>query len=129
MKFRFVAAGADALVLNSRVLGDHPILAPHAASGKAVTIPNGVNVEFVHRIRPGHIAMRVHERGSGETRSCGTGACAAAVATALECGVPQPVRYQVDVPGGRLVVRWDVTGQVDLSGPAQIVARGEWLAA
>jgi diaminopimelate epimerase len=91
--------------------------------------PNGVNVEFVHRIRPGHIAMRVHERGSGETRSCGTGACAAAVATALECGVPQPVRYQVDVPGGRLLVRWDVTGQVDLSGPAQIVARGEWLAA
>jgi diaminopimelate epimerase len=42
--------------------------------------------------------------------------------------VPQPVRYQVDVPGGRLLVRWDVTGQVDLSGPAQIVARGEWLA-
>ena len=42
--------------------------------------PDGVNVEFVVRRGPDHIAMRVHERGSGETRSCGTGACAAAVA-------------------------------------------------
>jgi glycosyltransferase involved in cell wall biosynthesis len=53
MKFRFVAAGADALVLNSRVLGDHPILAPHAASGKAVTIPNGVNVDAVNEAASG----------------------------------------------------------------------------
>ena len=44
--------------------------------------PDGVNVEFVVRRGPDHVAMRVHERGSGETRSCGTGACAAAVAAA-----------------------------------------------
>jgi glycosyltransferase involved in cell wall biosynthesis len=48
MKFRFVAAGADSLVLTSRALGDHPVLARHAVSGKAITIPNGVNVDAVN---------------------------------------------------------------------------------
>ena len=47
----------------------------------AALYPDGVNVEFVVRRGAGHVAMRVHERGSGETRSCGTGACAAVVAT------------------------------------------------
>ena len=58
--------------------------------------PEGVNVEFVVRRGADHVAMRVHERGSGETRSCGTGACAAAVAVAGE----GPGRWRVDVPGG-----------------------------
>jgi diaminopimelate epimerase len=83
--------------------------------------PNGVNVEFVVRRGPDHVAMRVHERGSGETRSCGTGACAAAIATAPE----GPGRWRVDVPGGTLEVSRDDTGQVSLTGPAVIVARGE----
>ena len=48
--------------------------------------PEGVNVEFVVRRGREHIAMRVHERGSGETRSCGTGACAAAVAVIIAQG-------------------------------------------
>jgi diaminopimelate epimerase len=82
--------------------------------------PDGVNVEFVVRRGPGHVAMRVHERGSGETRSCGTGACAAAVATATE----GPGRWRVDVPGGRLEVSRDELGRVSLIGPAVIVARG-----
>jgi diaminopimelate epimerase len=82
---------------------------------------NGVNVEFVVRRGPDHIAMRVHERGSGETRSCGTGACAAAVAAAG--GVPG--RWRVDVPGGTLHVTRDDDGRVSLTGPAVIVARGE----
>jgi diaminopimelate epimerase len=83
--------------------------------------PHGVNVEFVVRRGPDHVAMRVHERGSGETRSCGTGACAAAVATAPE----GPGRWRVDVPGGTLHVARDERGAVHLIGPAVIVARGE----
>jgi diaminopimelate epimerase len=83
--------------------------------------PDGVNVEFVVRRGPDHIAMRVHERGSGETRSCGTGACAAAVAAAPDGAG----RWRVDVPGGRLEVARDEQGLVYLSGPAVIVARGE----
>ena len=83
--------------------------------------PEGVNVEFVVRRGPDHIALRVHERGSGETRSCGTGACAAAVAAAGE----GPGRWRVDVPGGELEVSRDEAGHVFLAGPAVIVARGE----
>jgi diaminopimelate epimerase len=83
--------------------------------------PDGVNVEFVVRRGADHVAMRVHERGSGETRSCGTGACAAALAT----HGAGPGRWRVDVPGGRLTVSRDETGHVHLAGPAVTVARGE----
>ncbi len=85
-----------------------------------VLYPDGVNVEFVVRRGPDHLAMRVHERGSGETRSCGTGACAAAVAAAGA----GPGRWRVDVPGGELEVARDEAGHVFLTGPAVIVARG-----
>ncbi len=87
----------------------------------AALFPDGVNVEFVARHGREHIAMRVHERGSGETRSCGTGACAAAVAAAAG----RHGRTRVDVPGGTLGVTVRKSGRVFLSGPAVIVARGE----
>ena len=51
--------------------------------------PDGVNIEFVVRRSAHHVAMRVHERGSGETRSCGTGACAVMVAAALADDAPR----------------------------------------
>ncbi len=86
--------------------------------------PEGVNVELVVRRGERHVAMRVHERGVGETRSCGTGACAAMVAAARRDGVPAGSTYLVDVPGGRLTVTERADGQVELSGPAVLVARG-----
>jgi diaminopimelate epimerase len=90
----------------------------------ASVYPGGVNVEFVVRRGEAHIAMRVHERGSGETRSCGTGACAAMLAAALADGAPRGTTYTVDVPGGRLLVTWTADDRVLLAGPAVIVARG-----
>ncbi|MEH6378911.1 diaminopimelate epimerase [Streptomyces sp. KLMMK] len=91
--------------------------------------PNGANVEFVVDRGPQHVAMRVHERGSGETRSCGTGACAVMVATARRDGLDPavtglPVTYTVDVPGGRLVISEAPDGTVEMTGPAVIVAGG-----
>ena len=88
--------------------------------------PNGVNVEFVARRAERHVAMRVHERGSGETRSCGTGACAAMVASAIADG-HQPgddLAYRVDLPGGTLTITWTADDHVLLTGPAVVVARG-----
>ncbi len=86
--------------------------------------PDGVNVEFAVRRGEQHVAMRVHERGSGETRSCGTGACAVAVAAAdadqAEPGTP----YTVDVPGGRLQIVRTAEDRVLLTGPAVLVAEG-----
>jgi diaminopimelate epimerase len=91
----------------------------------AVVYPDGVNVEFVVRRGERHVAMRVHERGSGETRSCGTGACAVMVAAALADGQRPGVAYRVDVPGGTLTVTWTADDRVLLTGPAVIVASGE----
>jgi diaminopimelate epimerase len=89
------------------------------------TYPEGVNVEFVVRRGERHVAMRVHERGSGETRSCGTGACAVMVASALADGAARGTTYRVDVPGGSLDVTWTDSGHVLLTGPAVLVATGE----
>ncbi|MFJ8186891.1 diaminopimelate epimerase [Streptomyces sp. NPDC096105] len=102
----------------------------------AAAYPDGVNVEFVVDRGPRHVAMRVHERGAGETRSCGTGACAVAVAAARRDGVDPhdtglPVTYTVDLPGGTLVITEQPDGQIEMTGPAVIVAEGtieaEWL--
>jgi len=96
--------------------------------------PEGANVEFVVPADPlvedgvGRIRMRVHERGSGETLSCGTGAAAAALATRYWAGPSAPDAWRVRVPGGELGVRVaDVDGapHVFLSGPAALVFDGE----
>ena len=86
---------------------------------------NGTNVEFVRPLGPGHIVMRVHERGVGETRSCGTGAAAAALATRWWAGADTATDlWRVDVPGGTLRVRALPGQQVELAGPAVLVADG-----
>jgi diaminopimelate epimerase len=90
----------------------------------------GANVEFVVPADPlvadgvGVIAMRVFERGVGETLSCGTGVAASALAVRGWAGASAPDRWLVDVPGGRLGVRIE-GDHVFLSGPAQLVFSGE----
>jgi diaminopimelate epimerase len=86
--------------------------------------PHGVNVEFVTPPVDGVVAMRVHERGVGETRSCGTGTVAVAVAV---LGAHEG-ELVVDVPGGRVVIRvapGSGTCAATLTGPAELVATGE----
>lgn len=95
---------------------------------------NGTNVEFVVPVdldiesgaQVGAIRMRVHERGVGETLSCGTGACAAAAATRFWGGEEAPDEWLVHVPGGTLAVTFvlgpDDLEHVVLAGPAQMVA-------
>ncbi|WP_084959491.1 diaminopimelate epimerase [Thermoactinospora rubra] len=88
--------------------------------------PKGVNVELLNVAGPDRVVMRVHERGSGETRSCGTGAVATAVAAARQAGRATGV-WTVEVPGGTLTVT--LTEETSyLSGPAVIVASGDlWI--
>jgi len=87
----------------------------------ATSYPEGVNVEFV-QILPNHEArMRVHERGSGETRSCGTGTCAVALAATLKSGENLPARWTIYPPGGRLIVDIDGHSNATLIGPAELI--------
>lgn len=86
--------------------------------------PHGVNVEFVVRRGTRHVAMRVHERGSGETRSCGTGACAVMVAASMADEAERDVDYRVDLPGGTLTIRWTADDRILMTGPAVVVAEG-----
>ncbi|MFL6098742.1 MAG: diaminopimelate epimerase, partial [Actinomycetales bacterium] len=86
--------------------------------------PHGTNVELVTPLAAGHIRMRVHERGVGETRSCGTGVAAAALATRAWAGSGAPDIWWVDVPGGSLVVTALAGHRVELRGPAELVADG-----
>ncbi|HEY8914419.1 diaminopimelate epimerase [Lacisediminihabitans sp.] len=119
-----VALSSDA-ELDSADLSFVPVLEPEA--------PEGANVEFVVPLEPlvkdgvGRIRMRVHERGSGETLSCGTGAAAAALATRHWAGPGAPNQWKVEVPGGTLGVRmWAAEDgeHVSLSGPADLVFEG-----
>ena len=91
-----------------------PVLEHHPA------FPNGTNVEWVLVESPGHIRVRVWERGSGETLACGTGACAAAVAARLLHGTRSTLA--VTLPGGELDVFWEGSltreAAVVMTGPA-----------
>jgi len=80
--------------------------------------PEGVNVEFVKILENGELAMRVHERGSGETQSCGTGTCAVALAASIHARKNLPARWVINPPGGRLVVELDGHSNATLIGPA-----------
>ena len=84
----------------------------------------GANIELVTPRGERHVAMRVVERGVGETRSCGTGVAAVAVAAARRAHDESGRPWTVDVPGGRLSVGWTDTGEVTLTGPAALVADG-----
>jgi diaminopimelate epimerase len=94
-----------------------------AEIGKHHDFKHGINVEMVRVQDKGNIEARFYERGVGETRSSGTGSCAAAVASIFTKRAESPVR--VTAPGGEQTVRWE--DQVFLRGPARIICRGEYL--
>lgn len=87
--------------------------------------PDRANIEFAAVTDPTHISMRVWERGSGETRACGTGACATVVAAVLQGLTEREVT--VTLPGGDLEIEWGDDGHVYMKGPAETVFTGRYL--
>jgi len=102
--------------------------APVASVGPLVEgharFPRRVNAGFMQIVDPGHIRLRVYERGAGETLACGTGACAAVVA-GIRMGLLD-ARVDVQTHGGRLTIAWAGGAQpVLMTGPAETVYEGE----
>ena len=96
-------------------LNEPPVVRPRDS------YPEGVNVEFVQITGDHEVSMRVYERGSGETRSCGTGTCAVALAATLYAKEKLPSRWIINSPGGRLEVSIDGHSNATLIGPAVLV--------
>lgn len=121
-------------------MGNPHVVAPVATSAElerlSLALPprlepspaGGANVEFVlaqgEREGVGYARMRVFERGVGETRSCGTGFCAAAAALRVWSGSEAPSIWRMQAPGGEVVVRFSADERVSLTGPAELVAEG-----
>ena len=102
-----------------------PVVVPEPAAGANVELVVPLGERLVAGERRGHVRMRVYERGSGETESCGTGACAVALAVRAWAGEGSPREWDIDVPGGTVSVRVDDHRTV-LSGPAALVATGTY---
>jgi len=84
--------------------------------------PEGVNVGFMQINSPGNISLRVYERGVGETKACGTGACAAVVFGVENDFLDNKVR--VSLPGGDLEINYEKGSDVFMTGPAEFVFEG-----
>ncbi|MGH9511512.1 MAG: diaminopimelate epimerase [Terriglobales bacterium] len=108
------------------IVEEFPVMWQEEASeiGHQPQFMNGINVEFVVVENTNNIAVKFFERGVGETRSSGTGSCAAAVAAISASKAESPVR--VHTPGGTQSVRWEQ--EVFLRGPAQIICSGVFFA-
>lgn len=86
--------------------------------------PDRINTEFVEIINEKYIKMRVWERGSGETLACGTGACAAVVASVMNNYCKRDKDIKVKLLGGELIINYTSQGEVYMEGPAEFVYEG-----
>jgi diaminopimelate epimerase len=109
----------------SRPIADFPLAEIGPGVERHPMFPQRTNFEVARVLSRGDVEARVWERGVGETLSCGSGACAIAVAAQLL----DYVEPQVDIilKGGTLTVSWDRVGDVLLTGPVEEVFTGEWL--
>ena len=119
-----VSIGNPHAVIRVRNVNEAPVDSVGPAVENHPRFPRRVNVGFLEIVAPDHVRLRVFERGVGETQACGTGACAA-VAVGRRHG-PLVEEVNVDVPGGRLIVRWPGPGEpIWLTGPAETAFEGQ----
>ena len=124
LRLTFVSMGNPHGVCFVQELADFPLSELGPIMQHHDLFPQRLNFEIARVVSRSEIIARVWERGAGETLSCGSGACAVAVAAQLHGYVDSEV--DVILPGGRLGVVWDGKGEVYLSGGAELVFTGEW---
>jgi len=124
-----VSMGNPHLVQWVATVEGHPVQDEGRFLQEHSRLPKRVNAGFAQWLDAGHIALRVFERGAGETLSCGTGACAAVVSGILQERLSPSLPIAVSTRGGRLTIRWsgDPNDPVRMTGPATTVFEGELL--
>ncbi len=119
-----VSMGNPHGVMEVEEISDAPVSEAGGRLAGHPFFPAGANIGFVQVVDPGFIRLRVFERGVGETRACGTGACAAVVAGRLAGRLEE--RVKVSLPGGKVRIRWQGPGStVKMTGPATFVYEGQ----
>ena len=125
VEFAIASMGNPHAVLDVADVASAPVAAVGAALEPHPRFLRRVNVGFRQTVSRNYIRLRVFERGVGETRACGTGACAAA-ATGIRAGMLDAA-VTVELPGGKLQVRWDGPGtRLWLEGPAEVSFTGRF---
>jgi len=118
-----VSVGNPHAVLFVNSVIDAPVEELGARLTRHQVFPEGANIEFCEIVEPGFVRLRVFERGVGETRACGTGACAAVVAGVLTNRLRD--RVKVSLPGGKVRISWAGPGHsLKMVGPATLVYEG-----
>jgi len=125
--FTFISVGNPHAVLHPLGVDDKwddaVKYAKEIQTNKAL-FPKGVNVGFMKIINENNLRLKVLERGSGLTLACGSGACAATAVAIQKKLVKTPVTVHMD--GGSLIIDWDGSNSIIMSGPAKIVYEGEF---
>jgi diaminopimelate epimerase len=123
-RFTPISIGNPHAVLFVDNVADAPVATLGPVLVRHPVFPEGANIGFCQVVDRGFLRLRVYERGVGETRACGTGACAAAVAAQLHGKVGQ--RVKVSLPGGKVRINWQGPGSpVRMTGPAALVFEGQ----
>lgn len=124
IKATFVSMGnPHAVSFVSGAVDDFPLSEVGPQIERHTIFPKRANFEIVKVVGKGKLKARVWERSVGETLSCGSGACAIAVAARLQGLVDNEV--EIELPGGILTLKWDGKGEVWLSGHAEKIFEGE----
>ena len=124
VRFTAVSMGNPHAVVRVPDVATAPVARVGAALQANSFFPESVNVGFAQSLSRDRLRLRVFERGVGETRACGSGACAAVVAGRLRGDLDS--RTRVELPGGALEVRWDGEGEaVWMTGPTAWVFDAE----
>jgi len=124
LRFGAVSMGNPHVLLEVDDLARAPVATLGAALQAHAAFPDSVNVGFAQVQSRGRIALRVYERGAGETLACGSGACAAAAILIRRGRVDREV--VVALPGGELNIDWAAdTVSIGMAGPATFVFEGE----
>ena len=126
LTFGAVSMGNPHAVLEVDDIGTAAVESIGAQLQASGAFPESVNVGFAQVVSPQHVRLRVYERGVGETRACGSGACAAAAVLMRRRRLAREAT--IELPGGELAIAWPgPEASITMTGPAAFVFEGEWI--